>query len=658
MNYLEACNLVSASLRTIETYLDRPEEVPNELVREAFANIARIVEAEPLLKELGVESLNRIHQACERYLQDKPEHRPLVLRIMNVFGKAQKQKSAREIDPLIQDAIRLDDTNRKSQIQSRVACWERLAPAKARADMRVFIMGACTGQGEFYSSSMSFLRKEISEILPPNSPLQLLLADAELFSSLELKTGTLIDEDIPIRLIRQCVLEQQGYTISCNQDIDHTLEELRRQRLFRLHNLTEVYNRVIVHPDRPQAVNVKYFPLTEAWYVGTIRREPDNAPFEIEMQEFGANHGIIVVTDSANATLGKRAEKMVIFDDPQMAPYPRDYVEFSLDEVRVPLVRDSFYDRPGSKSIVGYLQRKRRERDPIWSLSEHNGNTISPPAESFAIIGEPWRGNLSEKAIRLALALGVRPIMNLTYSEGGNTLIGTRDDGSPYVIIGRDSYEASRFCMEADLGRNITDDEIKMAFAIDYGVEKEHLYFVEQPGDFHLDMNLAIIGHNTIVVNDAVAAEEAFREDNLRWGEKVRAALVNQSKDDGLDEDMVAIESGMQFAEVKKIFEDKTAQDLITHGFNVERIAGRFDYQTPVGRKAAMNFFNMVTGRSLTGEKIVVAMGVTSVKYQQQFKEMMQKENPDLDTFYFLNLEHSQKSLKFHGGISCRAKIM
>ncbi|MBI3236977.1 MAG: hypothetical protein HYZ48_04685 [Chlamydiales bacterium] len=104
----------------------------------------------------------------------------------------------------------------------------------------------------------------------------------------------------------------------------------------------------------------------------------------------------------------------------------------------------------------------------------------------MAIIGLPWTDDLGKKSVKLALSLGATPVMNLTYSEGGNTLIGSRKDGSRFVIIGKDSYEFSKFLMEKDLGREMTDDEVRMAFAIDYGVKKEDLFFVEQPGDFHL----------------------------------------------------------------------------------------------------------------------------------------------------------------------------
>ena len=57
-----------------------------------------------------------------------------------------------------------------------------------------------------------------------------------------------------------------------------------------------------------------------------------------------------------------------------------------------------------------------------------------------------------------------------------------------------------------------------MAFAIDYGIKLENLFFIEQVGgDFHLDMNMAILGPKTVVIHDTARElqilESIFNQD-------------------------------------------------------------------------------------------------------------------------------------------------
>ena len=145
------------------------------------------------------------------------------------------------------------------------------------------------------------------------------------------------------------------------------------------------------------------------------------------------------------------------------------------------------------------------------------------------VLGSVRSANLPVKALALAGSLNAPPIMNLTYNEGGNTLIGQRG-GQPYIIVGMDSYEISKKFMEKDLNRKMTEEEVKMAFAIDYGVFKENVYIVEQPGDFHLDMCMAIVGENTILINDSAAAQKMFGKSRISGlKELVRKILFSQN---------------------------------------------------------------------------------------------------------------------------------
>ena len=254
---------------------------------------------------------------------------------------------------------------------------------------------------------------------------------------------------------------------------------------------------------------------------------------------------------------------------------------------------------------------------------------------------------LQTKAIELASALDATPVMSLTYSEGGNTLIGTYNDGSMYVIIGKDSYAVSKLLLEEDLGRLASEQEVKMAFAIDYGVSIDDLYFIEQPGDFHLDMNMAIIGDGIIAVNDVEWAREVFEPEN--------DALRNQHMP-GLTKEYVQTRGALALQQ-KKMLEDKAAADLEAQGFQVVRVPGRFEFEH-YSRESKMNFFNMVTATTPNDEKIIIAMGVPSEKYVTLFMKMIEIGGVDVKAVYFLDPHHSEQSLQLHGGISCRAKTI
>ena len=78
--------------------------------------------------------------------------------------------------------------------------------------------------------------------------------------------------------------------------------------------------------------------------------------------------------------------------------------------------------------------------------------------------GGPWwsqrKPHLSAKA--LADATGKKVVTNRTYNEGGNMLVGTKPDGQPYAMIGRDGVLISMFNLEEEFA-NETDPAKKKA---------------------------------------------------------------------------------------------------------------------------------------------------------------------------------------------------
>ncbi|MGE0197249.1 MAG: hypothetical protein AB7N99_00340 [Simkaniaceae bacterium] len=415
------------------------------------------------------------------------------------------------------------------------------------------------------------------------------------------------------------------------------LNSMHRERLWRLNHLEEVY--VATIQDTNQQVRTKTMGPTKGWYVGSCRKT-GQAPFEQEMEKFGHEHGIFVVSDSR-----EQLEHSLVFDDDLDAAYPQDFIEFTEHEIRIPYAPLSFLQDKTKQVMDAGILEDRKTR-----FARYNDPNVRISTIGSATVGQVLSEGQQEKAVRLALALNVPVTMSLTYSEGGNTLSGQKSDGTPYIIIGHDSFAATRAILERDLGRSVSDIEVKMAFGVDYGIPIDEIYFIEQPGDFHLDMNMAIVGDKVVAVNDAVQAYELFEPEYERY----------------LREEM-GIEDGQQIAQfkrqtlaganLKREFEDQAAKDLESQGFEVRRVPGSFEYKRGFGPHAtAMNFFNMVSGVAPNGNRVIVAMGCINADYEDRFRHMVRDLNPT--NIHFLNPEMTRTSLAKHGGISCRSKTI
>jgi hypothetical protein len=491
-------------------------------------------------------------------------------------------------------------------------------------------------------------------------------------------------------LIQKCSEKKDQFRTAILQpnfnDFDAAaIERLQMQRLYRLENLQEVYQQSLQDPSRE--VTSKFFAPTSAWYVGSTVREQER--LELEMQTVGQKHGIQTISDrridfenkSLEITETYRTDLMV---DPQpffqnfhpnqakqmLGDFNQDFVDFSKNgEVRIPRLRKAGEEQKFDKNLL----KLRKEREPEWKkIHEEN------PDARVTLLGVPFSDDLAMKAIALASSLNAVPVMNLTYNEGGNTLMGKNASG-PYVIIGRDSFDISKVLMEKDLGREMTEKEVRMAFAIDYGIEEENVFFVEQPGDFHLDMSMAIVGQNTVLVNDAVVAQNLFAEKQSLWLEeniRTRKEMIgeearNDAQREGVEVSQSFIEeSGQRAAEIltrfvdqevqqapaRKRLEDITARNLEGQGFTVVRVPGRFHYSENV---PAMNLFNFVAVKTPRDQNLVVMMGCIDNEYEERFKAtFIQHSDQKIDEFHFLSLKTSQDCLVRGGGVSCRTKTI
>lgn len=422
------------------------------------------------------------------------------------------------------------------------------------------------------------------------------------------------------------------------------IERLKIRRLYRLENLEAIYEQSVNKPN--QQVASKYFEKTAAWYVGNFFRT-SYSPLHLEMQDLAEKHGIKVISDvRQEPEAGMKTTGFILDNKPvpnqNLGAFPQDFVDFSRNgEIRIPVMRYT----EDSMVLFSSMELDRKKRSPDWRkiIDECEGSN------QLLYLGAPFDQKQSLKALVLASSLNIDPLMNLTYNEGGNTLIGKRN-GQPYVLIGLDSYIASKVLMERDLGREITRDEVVMAFAIDYGVSKESVHFIEQPGDFHLDMSMAIIGDNTILLNDAEAAQAKFASE--------QQARVKEMGDERPELRFLFesyLNQEIKQAPIRKKMEDVAEQDLRALGFNVVRVPGRFNYTS---RLPAMNLFNMVTAETPDGQNIIIMLGCVG-EYAEYFEKII-RENCDrtIDAIYFLDSKNSQDCLLFGGGISCRTKTI
>lgn len=524
--------------------------------------------------------------------------------------------------------------------------------------LRVFIMDMCQGKCIFNGErtppcSINRLFATIFSIKGLGKKIQDLLTDPNLFSSYEWKTGACALTPPPN--ISECITSKNSKrTMQVSKElVDDTISKIEAERDFRLRNLEMVYTKVKDDPN--QAVAGKQFEKTSAWYIGSFMGRNNQHSFECAMQKIGETHGIVCITDSRDESL-RACSNILTLDHKGQAPFPQDFVDFSINEIRIPIMNiKSRYPELNDTFLSNFFSAKRQVRNKAWKPTfNRQGQEINPRVAEGRTIGEPLLRDYGKTSIALALGLGATPIMNLTYNEGGNTLIGSKD-GKKFAIIGQDSYDISKYFMEKDLGIELTEEQVKMAFAIDYGIKKENIFFVEQPGDFHLDMNVAIVGENMIAVNNAEKAYEDFDQEQEKF---LNQFLQNQKKEVFENLKKNAKEQILRRAKGKKVFEDITAKNIQDHGFQVIRVSGRFDYQVPqeARPRPVMNFFNMITAITIKGKKIVIFMGVIDEKFSKKFEAMIQFK--DIENFYFLNLQESQFCLGLHGGISCRTKVI
>ena len=278
----------------------------------------------------------------------------------------------------------------------------------------------------------------------------------------------------------------------------------------------------------------------------------------------------------------------------------------------------------------------------------------------FGQQGQVAVSSAHREAAARAVALTGRVREGFTYIEGGNMLTGTRANGDPYAIIGMDSVALSARLLEAELGRAVDDRELRLMFAKDLGLEPEHVIYVEQPGEFHIDMSMSVMGPGQVIVNDAALAVASqaqwMREDHAaqKPADGDADAMAEWAMEGELVEELIAAlgEHGGELAQA----EARTVADLEAAGLQVERIAGRFFSLGGWwgGMVEQMNFLNGEGGTNVRGQKFFVTQGGDPRAEDYVVGELMAKTG--LDRIYFMDRELAEQTLMLNGALSCRVR--
>ncbi|MFN8611211.1 MAG: hypothetical protein U0931_26945 [Vulcanimicrobiota bacterium] len=239
---------------------------------------------------------------------------------------------------------------------------------------------------------------------------------------------------------------------------------------------------------------------------------------------------------------------------------------------------------------------------------------------------------------------GERVYQAQSYVEGGNLLSGLRPDGTPYVLVGKDSLELTRELLTARSGERPEEAEVLAVVARDYGVEPEQVFGVEQPGEFHIDMRMTALAPGVIGLQDS------------RQAARMQAAWIREELGDTMTPAWnEEVEAMVKAAEVSARYEELTRRDLEKAGLKVVPLAGAFRNMNNLGRDGA-NFFNARHGTNPFGEKYTVMMGGTAKQEAYLADFLIGQGHLPVERLYFLDPEQNEETLSEQGGLKCRTK--
>ncbi|MBS2036956.1 hypothetical protein JST97_18340 [bacterium] len=295
-----------------------------------------------------------------------------------------------------------------------------------------------------------------------------------------------------------------------------------------------------------------------------------------------------------------------------------------------------------SYGLIADAQRKGREErlGPLGLSSD------------FPRQGGVDKGQYQKVSVGQGMLQSGQSKTTIGYVEYGNVASGLRQDGTPYVLIGKDSVEITRRMLEEDRGRDVTTEEAMLVLASDHGVKPEQVFGIEQPGEFHVDMRMMPVGPGEFALQDSRKAAEL----NCQWLDDELAAVGG-----GSDAQKARVEEQKtklrEWGEKMTAYEDLTAKDLEAAGMKVHRVAGAFPSLRHEDRDAA-NFFNARHGTNDQGERYSILMGSTPKAEEYFARVLFQEIKAPIDRIYFLDSAETQETLELQGGLKCRTKVL
>jgi hypothetical protein len=280
------------------------------------------------------------------------------------------------------------------------------------------------------------------------------------------------------------------------------------------------------------------------------------------------------------------------------------------------------------------------------------------------VVGAVGMRDAQQSLVALAVATG-RPLrVNLSHVEGGNQLTGTLPSGQRYGLVGKDSVAVTQVMLERETGKKVSVADAKRAIAADLGIDPKHVFDIEQPGDFHLDMAMSLMKPGQVLLNDAGRALEL----QTKWLQDDHAARRPEAKPGEAPEkfkkrqaewNVAGKELGEQLSKLKKAtaakvgLEKLAEADLKAAGLEVVRAPAVFlDADFP--QKQRMNFLNGEGGTNPQGKQFFITQGGDK-RAQDAFKAVLEA-HVGVDRVHFLDKELSRLTLGDMGGISCRAR--
>lgn len=284
---------------------------------------------------------------------------------------------------------------------------------------------------------------------------------------------------------------------------------------------------------------------------------------------------------------------------------------------------------------------------------------------SVGAVGE--RGG--QRAIA-AIALGAKKTLRVSngYLEGGNALVGKRQDGTGFAVVGADSVAVTRAALAKELEREVSADETRKLIAQDYGVDPKQLVVVEQPADFHIDMHVSLLPGGKAMVNDPMAVFELQKKwltDDLAkrkptppppGASKGALQRYQDAKDDyefGKQHLPTQLERLEKEARADAAAIERTVKDLKDGGLEVHRLPGVFP---PAHGLDRMNFMNAEQGLNAKGEHFMVVLGGDPRAEKLVAAELAKVTDAPLRV-HFLDRQLTETTLNAMGGISCRVKL-